>query len=75
MSFLDIHDLGACYSSLRVLDGIDLSVEKGEVVSLIGPFGSGKNTLLKVIAGLMKPDRGHVTLLRGRRSITAIGSR
>ncbi|PTW62576.1 amino acid ABC transporter ATP-binding protein (PAAT family) [Breoghania corrubedonensis] len=62
MSFLDIHDLGARYGSLRVLDGIDLSVEQGEVVSLIGPSGSGKSTLLKVITGLMKPDRGRVTL-------------
>ena len=47
---------------LVALDGVDLTVEGGEIVSLIGPNGSGKSTLLRVIAGLLAPDRGEVRL-------------
>ena len=47
---------------LVALDGLDLSVEPGEIVSLIGPNGSGKSTLLRVVAGLLRPDRGEARL-------------
>ena len=44
------------------LDGMDLEVERGEVVAIIGPNGCGKSTFLRVVAGLLAPDRGGVTL-------------
>ena len=44
------------------LDGFNLSVERGEVVALIGPNGSGKSTFLRVVDGLLAPERGVVTL-------------
>ena len=62
MAQLDIRGLVARYNNTNVLDGIDLSIARGEIVSLIGPSGSGKSTLLRVITGLLRPERGDVTL-------------
>ena len=62
MAQLEIRDLSARYGEARVLDGIDLTVEPGEVLSLIGPSGSGKSTLLRVVVGLLKPERGTVSI-------------
>ncbi|UVK46609.1 ATP-binding cassette domain-containing protein [Mesorhizobium sp. AR07] len=45
-----------------VLDNLSLSVNAGEVVSLLGASGSGKTTLLRVISGLTDPDQGQITL-------------
>jgi NitT/TauT family transport system ATP-binding protein len=49
-------------SPLQALDGFDLAVERGEIVSLIGPNGCGKSTFLRVAAGLLSPTEGTVTL-------------
>ena len=45
---------------IPALDGVDLSVSKGDFVSVIGPSGCGKSTLLRIIDGLIQPDRGRV---------------
>jgi NitT/TauT family transport system ATP-binding protein len=57
---LKISGLGKTYDHRRVLDGVDLNISKGEVVSIIGPSGCGKTTLLKLIAGLLIPDSGDI---------------
>ena len=62
MPQLEIADLKASYDRLAVLENITLSVEKGEIVSLIGPSGSGKSTLLRVLIGLLPPVGGEVRL-------------
>ncbi len=62
MPHLEITNLDAAYKSQPVLSGVSLSVEKGEVVSLIGPSGSGKSTLLRVLVGLLPPRKGTVVL-------------
>jgi polar amino acid transport system ATP-binding protein len=59
---LEIVDLKASYGPHTVLERINLSVEKGEIVSLIGPSGSGKSTLLRVLMGLLQPEHGSVLL-------------
>jgi lipoprotein-releasing system ATP-binding protein len=48
------------FGTLQVLKGIDLHIDKGEVVSIVGPSGAGKTTLLQIIGTLEKPDTGSV---------------
>jgi branched-chain amino acid transport system ATP-binding protein len=57
---LEVKGLGAGYGKIGVLNGIDLTVGKGEIVALLGPNGAGKSTLLKAVSGLL-PRTGKVT--------------
>ncbi|MFC2296529.1 MAG: ABC transporter ATP-binding protein [Prevotella sp.] len=50
------------FGNLQVLKGIDLHIDKGEVVSIVGPSGAGKTTLLQIIGTLDKPDKGSVMI-------------
>lgn len=59
-------DLCFSYSGKEVLHGVDLVVDEGDFVAVVGPNGGGKTTLLKLIIGLLKPTRGTVTL-KGRK--------
>ncbi|MDQ8727374.1 ABC transporter ATP-binding protein [Bradyrhizobium sp. LHD-71] len=65
---LRIRQLGKRFGSNTVLRDLALSVEQGEFVSLLGPSGCGKTTLLRLIAGLMLPDTGTITI--GDRDLT-----
>ena len=58
-----LEDIHVAFGSLVALAGINLDINKGEVVGICGPNGSGKTTLLKVILGQIKPYKGKVTLL------------
>jgi putative spermidine/putrescine transport system ATP-binding protein len=60
--FLTISGAAKSFAGARVLDGIDLTVKRGEFVSLLGPSGCGKTTLLRIVAGLLHPDAGTVWL-------------
>jgi ABC-type lipoprotein export system ATPase subunit len=55
-----IKDFGRGAGARRVLDGVTLDVERGELVGVIGPSGSGKSTLLHLLAGLDRPDGGEI---------------
>lgn len=57
-----IRNLHKVVSGRAVLRGIDLTVERGEVLAVVGPAGSGKSVLLRHAAGLMHPDRGEVVI-------------
>lgn len=62
------------YDSVQALEGITLEVQDGEMLGIVGPNGGGKSTLLKIILGLLLPDRGKVTVFgrapaEGRREI------
>ena len=62
LSQIEIKTLNAYYDKLHVLNNINLNIEKGEILSLIGPSGSGKSSLLKMLVGLLKPKSGNVIL-------------
>mgnify|MGYP003575506015 CR=1 FL=1 len=58
---LSIRDLEVGYGEIPALHGIDLDVEKGEIVTLIGANGAGKTTTLRTVSGLLKPTKGDIT--------------
>ncbi len=57
---IDIKNITKSFGSLQVLKGIDLHIDKGEVVSIVGPSGAGKTTLLQIIGTLDRPNSGSV---------------
>ena len=57
---LDVRGLSKSFGALRATDGLDLSVQPGELHALIGPNGAGKSTLMKQLSGEMQPDAGHI---------------
>ncbi len=59
---IDITGITKSFGSLQVLKGIDLHIEKGEIVSIVGPSGAGKTTLLQIIGTLDQPDAGSVSV-------------
>ncbi|HUL36168.1 MAG TPA: ABC transporter ATP-binding protein [Thermodesulfobacteriota bacterium] len=60
MSLLEVKDLHKDFSGLKVLTGINLSIEEGERHSIIGPNGAGKSTLFNIIAGKYRPSLGRI---------------
>ncbi|MEE8571411.1 MAG: ABC transporter ATP-binding protein [Candidatus Bathyarchaeia archaeon] len=62
MSLIVAEDLAKSYGRVIAVDGLDLRVDKDSVTGLIGPNGAGKTTTIKMILGLLRADRGHVTV-------------
>ncbi len=60
---IEARDVHVAFGAKQVLKGVDLVVRRGETITLLGESGSGKTVLLKVILGLLTPDRGQVRLL------------
>ncbi len=59
---IEIKSITKSFGSLQVLKGIDLSINKGEIVSIVGPSGAGKTTLLQIIGTLDRPDTGDIII-------------
>lgn len=57
---IQLHDIHKSFGTLEVLKGIDLTINRGEVVSIVGPSGAGKTTLLQIIGTLDSPDSGRI---------------
>ena len=62
---IDIKDIKKSFGSLQVLRGVNLHIDKGEVISIVGPSGAGKTTLLQLIGALDRPTSGSI-LFNGR---------
>ncbi|GAA1238698.1 ABC transporter ATP-binding protein [Oryzihumus leptocrescens] len=74
---IEVSGLVKSFGSTRALDGLDLSVRRGEVHGFLGPNGSGKTTTLRVLLGLLRADAGQVRLLDGDpwRDVTSLHRR
>jgi len=62
MSLLEVTGLNAHYGKSHVLTGVDLTLDEGEIISVLGRNGSGRSTMLKAIVGLVKPSQGSIKL-------------
>ena len=59
---IELQGIHKSFGSLEVLSGIDLKINKGEVVSIVGPSGAGKTTLLQIMGTLYRPDGGNLVI-------------
>jgi ABC-2 type transport system ATP-binding protein len=64
-AIIEVSGLVKSFGQFRALDGLDLSVARGEVHGFLGPNGAGKSTTIRVLLGLLKADAGHLRLLGG----------
>jgi branched-chain amino acid transport system ATP-binding protein len=62
MAMLEVDNIHSYYGNIHALKGVSLTVDKGEIVTLIGANGAGKSTTLRTITGILKPREGHVRL-------------
>jgi len=60
---IDINNISCSYGNLPILKNLSFSVQKGDFFIVIGPNGSGKTTLMKVISGILKPQKGNLEIL------------
>ena len=62
MSYIEIKEISKSYNSKKIIDNFNLTIEKGKFVSFVGAYGTGKTTLLKLLAGIEKIDKGDITI-------------
>jgi ATP-binding cassette subfamily F protein uup len=68
MAYLNLQNVGLSFDGNRIFEDINLTIEQGEKVALVGRNGAGKSTLLKLITGTIRPDSGAIAIQRGIRS-------
>ncbi|MGF1457781.1 MAG: ABC transporter ATP-binding protein [Leptolyngbyaceae cyanobacterium] len=64
---IELKGISKTFGTNRVLDGLDLTMYRGEAIAIIGPSGTGKSTILRIIAGLLPPDEGDIYVAGERR--------
>jgi branched-chain amino acid transport system ATP-binding protein len=62
VSFLEVRDLTVAYGAIQAVRGVSFSLERGQIVSLIGSNGAGKTTTLRTISALLRPESGQILL-------------
>ena len=67
MSLINVKDLSVAYGANTVLRHVSLQLDAGEIVTIVGPNGSGKTSLLRAIIGATTPQQGHINLQAGLR--------
>src|SRR5574344_2653379 len=70
---IQVHDIHKSFDTLEVLKGINLEVQQGEVISIVGASGAGKTTLLQIIGTLLHPDTGSIHI--NNIDVTALSER
>ncbi len=65
MRLIETSNLTIRHNGVAVLQHVDFTIERGEIVTIVGPNGSGKTSLIRALIGLTKPAEGHVTPMRG----------
>ena len=64
---IELKGISKKFGDKAILDGVDLTIYEGEALVIIGPSGTGKSTILRIIAGLLAPDRGEIYVKGQRR--------
>lgn len=62
-SAIEINDLTKKFDSLTAINDLNLKIERGEMFGLVGPDGAGKTTLIRILCGIVKPDKGSISIL------------
>ena len=71
---ITVEGVSASYDGKKVLDNISLTIYDDDYLGIIGPNGGGKTTLVKVILGLKKPDRGNISFYRNGEKVEKINN-
>ncbi len=59
---IEIKDLSKSYLSKKALNNLNLNIEKGKVIGILGPNGSGKTTLIKILTGILRQSKGEILI-------------
>ena len=59
---LSVNNISKRFGAVQALDNVDLTINKGEILCLVGENGSGKSTLIKIISGVVEPDSGEIVI-------------
>ena len=65
MTLVEINDVDIVFGGNKVLKDVSMHIDKGEIITIVGPNGSGKTTLLRAIVGAIKPSRGRINKRAG----------